>query len=57
MNFEEAWPNRLTGEFLGRRVPFIGRQDLIRNKRAAGRLIDLHDAEQLEQPERQDPES
>lgn len=50
MTFEEAWPNRQIGEFLGRQVPFVGRQDLIRNKRAAGRPIDLLDAEQLEKP-------
>ena len=50
VTFEEAWPNRQIGEFLGRQVPFVGRQDLIRNKRAAGRPIDLLDAEQLEKP-------
>jgi hypothetical protein len=50
LTFEEAWPNRQIGEFLGRRdVPFIGKSDLIRNKRAAGRPIDLHDAGQLEE--------
>jgi len=32
----------------GERVWFIGRSDLILNKRATGRHIDLHDIELLE---------
>lgn len=47
LSFSEAWPNRHEGELFGRLVPFIGRKDLIRNKQAVGRTIDLHDAEIL----------
>ena len=48
LKFEEAWPNRTEADFGSQRVWFIGRSDLIRNKRASGRHIDLHDAELLE---------
>jgi hypothetical protein len=48
LKFEEAWPNRNEAVFGAQRVYFIGRADLIRNKRVAGRHIDLHDAELLE---------
>lgn len=48
LHFEDAWPNRQEASLGGVRAWFIGRQDLIRNKRAVGRHIDLHDAELLE---------
>ncbi len=32
----------------GHEIPLIGREDLLRNKRATGRLRDLADAEELE---------
>lgn len=49
LSFEKAWPNRTMGELFGRvNVPFIGKPELIRNKRAVGRPIDQHDAELLE---------
>ncbi len=47
MKFEEAWPNRNRAEFGTETAWFIGRADLVRNKRASGRHIDLHDAELL----------
>ena len=48
VRFEDAWPNR-TQSRLGNEVAwFIGRDDLVRNKRASGRHIDLHDVELLE---------
>jgi hypothetical protein len=48
ITFSDAWPNRTESAIGGRKVPFIGHADLIRNKRACGRHIDLHDAELLE---------
>jgi len=46
--FEEAWPNRTERAFGGQRAWFIGRSDLIKNKRATGRHIDLHDLDLLQ---------
>lgn len=48
VEFDEAWPNRLVAEVDGVTVPLLGRADLIRNKRAAGRPRDLADVAQLE---------
>jgi hypothetical protein len=48
VTFDEAWPNRIINEFEGQPYPVIGRLDLIRNKRAAGRPKDLVDADELE---------
>jgi len=50
LQFEEAWPNRTQSEIGEQRAWFIGRADLIRNKRASGRHIDLGDAELLNGP-------
>ena len=42
--FEEAWPNRVEVAITEDLVcPFVGRDDLLRNKRAAGRPQDLAD--------------
>lgn len=46
--FEEAWSRRVNIEVDGRTYPFLGREDLIRSKRAAGRPHDLRDIEALE---------
>ena len=43
ITFEEAWPNRVAGKFEDVPVFYIGRDDLIRNKEAAARPIDLAD--------------
>jgi hypothetical protein len=48
VRFEEAWPNRTESTFGSQRAWFIGRAELVQNKRAVGRHIDLHDAELLE---------
>jgi hypothetical protein len=48
LTFDEAWPNRREADLGNQRAWFIGRTDLIRNKRASGRHIDLHDAQLLE---------
>ncbi|MBS1854209.1 MAG: hypothetical protein JST11_02505 [Acidobacteria bacterium] len=47
LRFDEAWPNRHEATLGDVRTWFIGRQDLIRNKRSTGRHIDLHDADLL----------
>jgi hypothetical protein len=48
VEFDEAWPNRLVVSIEGVSVPVIGREDLIRNKRAAARPRDLADVAYLE---------
>jgi hypothetical protein len=48
VSFAEAWPNRQQSKLGNAQAWFIGRGELIRNKRAVGRHIDLHDAELLE---------
>ncbi len=48
VEFESAWTRREPGQLGGVPVAFIGRQDLIRNKRAVGRPRDLADADELE---------
>jgi len=48
LSFETAWPNRLPRPVAGLDVPFLGRHDLIANKRATGRHRDLADIEALE---------
>ena len=49
--FEEAWQRRIEDNLFGVPVPFIGRDDFIRNKRAAGRPKDLADVAALESGE------
>lgn len=46
--FEEAWQNRTTHHTDSHDVPFLSRQDLVRNKRATGRPKDLADLDVLE---------
>lgn len=45
--FSEAWNGRSDATLFEVPVPFIGRDDLIRNKRASGRPKDFHDIEAL----------
>ena len=47
VEFVSAWPNRLVIDVDGLQVPFIGRDDLLKNKRATGRPKDLLDVEYL----------
>jgi hypothetical protein len=49
--FEEAWQRRIEDNLFGVPVPFIGRDDFIRNKRATGRPKDLADVVALESGE------
>ena len=50
--FDDAWRNRILVTVSGQDVPTIGRDDFIRNKRAAGRPRDLADVAELEQARR-----
>ena len=47
MNFAECWDRRLVAETDGIPVNFIGIRDLIKNKKASGRPMDLVDVERL----------
>jgi hypothetical protein len=47
ITFDEAWPQRLVRPFGEVHVPFIGRAEFVRNKRATGRAKDLGDVEGL----------
>jgi hypothetical protein len=46
--FEESWKRRVEADVGGVRATFIGRQDLIANKRAVGRPQDRRDVRALE---------
>lgn len=54
VDFDQARADQQYFELEGRRIPFIGRQALIANNRAAGRAKDLADVEWLEQHESQE---
>jgi len=45
--FDEAWEGRLIREIAGMEIPFLGREALVRNKRASGRAKDRADLEAL----------
>ena len=47
MTFDEAWASRVPAEVEGRTVWFMGREALIRNKEASGRLKDVADVARL----------
>ena len=46
--FSEVWAGRVEGSYGGASVFFIGREELIRNKKASGRPQDLADLDWLE---------
>ncbi|HEX3576932.1 MAG TPA: DUF6036 family nucleotidyltransferase [Thermoanaerobaculia bacterium] len=48
VDFEESWQRRLTVTVKDREFAFIGRDDLIASKRAAGRPNDFRDIDELE---------
>ena len=50
LTFEQAWQGRVAGTYGSEPVWYIGRQDLIRNKTAAGRPQDLADLSWLREP-------
>jgi hypothetical protein len=45
--FEDAWPARVEHSVGRLSVPFLGRRELVLNKRSAGRAKDLADLEAL----------
>ena len=47
VGFEEAWDARTSHRVGTLEIPFLGREQLVRNKRATGRLKDLADLEAL----------
>ncbi len=47
VDFEEAWGARVSHRVGTLEVPFLGREQLVRNKRATGRLKDRADLEAL----------
>jgi hypothetical protein len=47
LTFDAAWPNRITAHFGDVAVPVLGLDDMRKAKRAAGRLKDLADLEEL----------
>jgi hypothetical protein len=49
LDFDDAWNNRVSHRVGSHDVPFLSREDLVRNKRATGRKKDLADLEILEQ--------
>jgi hypothetical protein len=48
VDFDDAWPDRVTVNVEGMELPVIGRQQLLANKRATGRPKDALDADWLE---------
>jgi hypothetical protein len=55
VSWEQAVRGCVQGEYGGTPVRFLGRADLIANKKAAGRLQDLADVEKLEGLEKDTP--
>ena len=47
VSFDEAWAGRCDAELDGIPTHLIGRQELIRNKEATGRVRDMGDADEL----------
>ncbi len=47
VSWDEVYANREPGEYAGVPVAYIGREQFIQNKRAAGRLRDLADIEDI----------
>lgn len=47
ISFQDAWQSRVPGALGTVEVDFIGREALIRNKRASGRSKDLIDVDEL----------
>jgi hypothetical protein len=48
VTFDEAWSGHTDITVEGLHLPVIGRDDLIKNKKATGRIQDLADAERLQ---------
>jgi hypothetical protein len=48
VTFDEAWAGRSPGRFGAQPVSYLGREEFLKNKRAAGRAQDLADIEAIE---------
>lgn len=48
VTFEEAWRGRVDHDVARISVPFLGRDDLLKNKKASGRPKDLADIREIE---------
>jgi len=48
LDFRDVWKNKVMGDYGSEKVYFIGIEDLIKNKKTAGRSSDLMDIELLE---------
>ncbi|MGE5234458.1 MAG: DUF6036 family nucleotidyltransferase [Acidobacteriota bacterium] len=51
VEFDSAWEKRVLHDVAGMTLPFLGREDLVRNKLATGRPQDLADVARLDAPE------
>lgn len=49
VSWDDAWAGRQVGRCGSHDLPFIGRREFVRNKRASGRLKDLADIEALDE--------
>ncbi|MBD3236604.1 MAG: hypothetical protein GF330_07860 [Candidatus Eisenbacteria bacterium] len=49
VTFEEAWAHRVEVEIEGLKVSILGRNELLKNKRASGRPQDIADVSRLEE--------
>ncbi len=47
LDFQQAWENRQIIETEAGKIPYLSPDDLITSKRAAGRLQDLADVEEI----------
>ncbi|NIP25074.1 MAG: hypothetical protein GWN67_14890 [Phycisphaerae bacterium] len=54
VSFEDAWRRRKTVNYQGQDFFVLSREDLIANKRASARKVDLEDVRLLELPEQED---
>lgn len=54
VSFEDAWRRRKTLNYQGQDFFVLSREDLIVNKRASARKVDLEDVRLLELPEQED---
>ena len=52
VSFDEAWAGKILATFDNLRIPVIGRDAYLKNKRATGRLKDLADVEDVESQDR-----
>lgn len=57
VSWDQAFEGRSRGEYGGTSAPFLGRAELIANKKAVGRSQDLADVERLEGPPADNHES